>query len=135
LAQFVEQAGAIVYRRDDDGLHILLIRARRNPTDWIFPKGHIEDGETAAEAAVREAEEEAGVTGRVVSAVWPAITFESGGRAIRVHYYLVAFTDETPTSEQREREWLSPPDALERLTHTTARVLLERALETLTPAR
>jgi 8-oxo-dGTP pyrophosphatase MutT (NUDIX family) len=135
LALFVEQAGAIVYRRDDDGLHILLVRARRNPNDWIFPKGHIEEGETAAEAAVREAEEEAGVTGRVVSALWPAITFESGGRQVRVHYYLVAFTDEMARTEEREREWLTPPEALERLTHATARMLLERALETLTPAR
>lgn len=135
MAEFVEQAGAIVYRRDDDGLHILLVRARRNPTDWIFPKGHIEDGETAAEAAIREAEEEAGVTGRVVSALWPAITFESGGRQVRVHYYLIAFTDEAATTEQRERAWLPPPHALERLTHTTARMLLERALEMLTPAR
>ena len=135
MAEFVEQAGAIVYRRDDDGLHILLVRARRNPTDWIFPKGHVENGETAAEAAIREAEEEGGVTGRVVSALWPAITFESGGRKVRVHYYLVAFTEETASTEEREHEWLPPAEALERVTHATARVLLERALEQLTQER
>lgn len=29
--------------------------------DWIFPKGHLDAGETALEAALREVEEEAGV--------------------------------------------------------------------------
>src|SRR5215213_7244397 len=55
----VRQAGAIVVRFDDDEPRLLLVTARRNPKTWIFPKGHIEDGETPAEAAVREAREEA----------------------------------------------------------------------------
>ena len=129
MAEFVEQAGAVVYRRGDDGFRVLLVRARKNPSDWIFPKGHIEDNETAAEAAVREAEEEAGVTGRVVAALWPALTFDSGGRQLRVHYFLVEFTGITPPKEARESVWLPPSGALDRLTHAAARTLLASALE------
>jgi 8-oxo-dGTP pyrophosphatase MutT (NUDIX family) len=130
LSEFVEQAGAVLFKRDGAGLRFLLVRARRNPTDWIFPKGHIED-ETAAAAAVREAEEEAGVTGRVVSALWPAVTFEAGGRQVRVQYFLVELTGEVPAKEQREKVWLEPPEALATVTHATGRVLLEQALERL----
>lgn len=131
MAEFVEQAGAVVYRRGADGFRILVVRARRNPGDWIFPKGHIEADETAADAAVREAQEEAGVTGRVVAELQPPSTFEAGGRRFRVHYFLVEFTGLHPTDEQREIAWLPPPAARERLTHESARALLAAALETL----
>jgi 8-oxo-dGTP pyrophosphatase MutT (NUDIX family) len=131
LADFVEQAGAVVYRRGSDGFRVLLVRARRNPTDWIFPKGHIEGDETPAEAAVREAEEEAGVTGRVVAPLWPALTFESSGRQLRVQYFLIEFTGTTLAKEAREIAWLPPSGAIESLTHPAARALLTTALDNL----
>lgn len=40
---------------------------RRGRLLWSLPKGHIEDGETAEQAAVREIEEETGITGRVIA--------------------------------------------------------------------
>ena len=114
----VEQAGAVVYRRDDSGVRILLVRARRNPEDWIFPKGHVEAGESADETAVREAEEEAGVTGRVTPA----------DRRVQVEYFLVEFEREVKAKERREQAWLPPADAIKRLTHESAKAVLERAL-------
>jgi 8-oxo-dGTP pyrophosphatase MutT (NUDIX family) len=135
LAQFVEQAGAVIFRRGDDGFRVLLVRARKNPSDWIFPKGTIEANETAAEAAVREAEEEAGVTGNVVSALWPALTFEAGGRSLRVQYFLVEFTGTTPAKESREVAWLPPSAAREQLAHAAAQTLLTTALENVPPGR
>jgi 8-oxo-dGTP pyrophosphatase MutT (NUDIX family) len=59
-ATLVRQAGAIVFRTDDQGLRFLIVRAKQNPADWIFPKGHIEPGESAAAAALREARERLG---------------------------------------------------------------------------
>jgi 8-oxo-dGTP pyrophosphatase MutT (NUDIX family) len=127
----VEQAGAVVYRRDDSGLRILLVRARKNPADWIFPKGHVERDETSDEAAVREAEEEAGVTGRIVSIVAPPVTFTQGDRLVQVDYFLVEYQGEVKSKERREQVWLPPPEALVRLTHESARTVLARALERL----
>src|SRR5579859_7135417 len=40
----VEQAGGIAVRREAGRWTVLLVRARRDPTLWIFPKGHIEPG-------------------------------------------------------------------------------------------
>ena len=127
----VEQAGAVVYRRDDNGARILLVRARRNPEDWIFPKGHVEARETADVTAVREAEEEAGVTGRVISRLRPAVTFTQQDRRVRVEYFLVEFEREVKSSEHRELAWLAPSAAMKRLTHESARGVLERALKKL----
>ena len=51
-------AGAVIFRRSDRGIRLLLLRAYRN---WDFPKGMIEPGEDALAAARREVEEETGL--------------------------------------------------------------------------
>ena len=124
----VEQAGAVVFRRAGDGLEILLVRAKKTPNQWIFPKGHIEAGESAQDAAVRETREEAGVIGRVVKPLTPPLEFESGGERVRVRYYLVKATGETRPSEVRDKKWCAPAAATRDLSHDDARDLLRRAL-------
>jgi 8-oxo-dGTP pyrophosphatase MutT (NUDIX family) len=46
------------------------VRARTSGDLWVFPKGHIEPGESVGEAAAREVREEAGVEALVVLAAW-----------------------------------------------------------------
>ena len=62
----VSQAGAVAVRREGTELLVLLVTARRQPGHWIFPKGHVEPGETPDATALREAEEEGGITGTAV---------------------------------------------------------------------
>jgi len=53
-------AGGIIFRRDKSGeVEILLAQDVRNR--WTIPKGHIEEGETAQQAAKREIGEEVGL--------------------------------------------------------------------------
>lgn len=52
-------AGAIV--RPSDGEEVLLLHHAQEER-WCFPKGHIDEGETAREAALREIAEESGLT-------------------------------------------------------------------------
>src|SRR5450759_5071039 len=59
-SQSLSHAGGVVYRHRDGQTEVLLVGARPQPDDWVFPKGHIEPDETAAEAARREVREEAG---------------------------------------------------------------------------
>ena len=52
-------AGAVVYRETGKGrLYLLLQNAGR----WDFPKGGVEKGESELQTAVREVEEESGIT-------------------------------------------------------------------------
>ena len=51
-------AGAVVFRRSDRGIRLLILRAYKN---WDFPKGRIEPGETELDAARREVVEETGL--------------------------------------------------------------------------
>ncbi|EBA11942.1 NUDIX hydrolase [Roseobacter sp. CCS2] len=69
----------------------LLVKRKNEPNanTWGFPGGHVELGETALEAAVRELAEETGVVGtaeRYLTNV-DAITFAEDG-SVRFHYLL-----------------------------------------------
>lgn len=104
----------------------LLVKARRDPRVWIFPKGHVEPGETAEQTALREVQEEAGVIGRVVAPL-AALDFESGGRPLHVEYFLVEATGEALWSEGRPLAWGSYDETRVRIEFPNARDLLAKA--------
>jgi 8-oxo-dGTP pyrophosphatase MutT (NUDIX family) len=51
-------AGAVVFRRSERGIRLLVLRAYKN---WDFPKGLVEPGENELAAARREVAEETGL--------------------------------------------------------------------------
>jgi diadenosine hexaphosphate hydrolase (ATP-forming) len=57
-------AGGVVFNPQGE---VLLLRDRMG--FWVFPKGHLEAGETPEEAAVREVLEETGIRARVISSL------------------------------------------------------------------
>ncbi|MBQ7959429.1 MAG: NUDIX domain-containing protein [Oscillospiraceae bacterium] len=58
--QYEKSCGAIVYRKFHGNTEILLIK-HVNSGHWSFPKGHVEEGETEEETALREVKEETGI--------------------------------------------------------------------------
>ena len=121
------QAGAIAFKIVDDAVLILIVRAKKTPTDWIFPKGHIESGETAEVAAGRELEEEAGISGELVGPAG-SLDFQSGDEMVTVEYFLIKFTHDVPRTEKREIRWCAYQEALTLLSHRDAAELLKKAL-------
>jgi 8-oxo-dGTP pyrophosphatase MutT (NUDIX family) len=119
----VEQAGAIIVGSRRGGPAVLLVTASSNRDTWIFPKGHVEPGETLEDAALREAEEEAGVTGTILR---PAgvLSFRQGLKTYRVHYFVVATEDAGDPEPGRRHRWCSYDDALRKLTFDDTRELL-----------
>jgi ADP-ribose pyrophosphatase YjhB (NUDIX family) len=110
---------------------------RRGRLLWSLPKGHIEAGETAEEAAVREVEEETGIIGRVVAPLGTIdFWFVAEDRRVHktVHHFLLrALGGELSDSdvEVSEVAWV-PLDELEsRLAYADERRLIRRATELL----
>ena len=62
---YEKSCGAIVIYKDGDKCKILLVR-NHNGRNYSFPKGHVEQGETEQETAVREVYEETGLTIRII---------------------------------------------------------------------
>ena len=130
-------AGAVVFRRSDRGIRILLLRAYKN---WDFPKGLVEPGENELSAAKREVEEETGLAdldypfGDEFKETLPY----SGNKVAR--YYL-AETDaeklalpvspELGRPEHHEYRWVSFDEA-EDLLPPRLSIVLEWAKKTLT---
>src|SRR6266516_2652345 len=119
----VHEAGAIVVRRERDDLLVLLVTAKREPKHWLFPKGHIEPGESIEQAAVREAHEEAGVRGTVIERVG-SLSYRFKGDMYVVQYVLLGTSERGYPCEGRRLAWCRYEEALQRLTFEDARTLL-----------
>ncbi len=128
----VEQAGGIAVRRQGNQWVVLLVRSKKDPSVWIFPKGHIEPGESAIDAALRETLEEAGVEGDLIGPVGGPQEFQSGREPVRVRYFLIRATTESDSPEGRRKAWYQLDEAAVQLPFEGARQLLDEARELLT---
>ena len=110
---------------------------RRGRLRWSLPKGHVEDGETHEQAAIREVAEETGISGRITARLGSVdYTFVAQGRRIhkRVHHYLmVAVGGELSDAdiEVTEVAWVPLADLSSRLAYAGERRLVRRAVELL----
>jgi len=122
----VRKAGGIVIRQGKLRPKVLIVTSKKRKKRWVLPKGHVEKGERASEAAVREVREEAGVEGRGLA---PAATVEytSKEEHVRLEYFLIEYVRSPASAEKgRKRKWCSVEDAIQLLEYATARrVLLE----------
>ena len=129
-------AAAICYRRSHTGIDFLLVRTSSG-SRWTFPKGHIENKESPAEAATREAEEEAGVRGNVwdqpVIEYWfPNDVDDSGQNRHLVLGFLLEVTEEFASSEPgRSPTWWVLEEAKRRLGERREREFAEEHVRVL----
>ena len=61
--------GGLVARFDKNKISYLIITAKDNPDHWVFPKGHIENGENEEATAEREVMEETGIEAKTIEPV------------------------------------------------------------------
>jgi 8-oxo-dGTP pyrophosphatase MutT (NUDIX family) len=120
-------AGGIVFRRRGGMIDYLLVRPSDNADEWVLPKGHIEQGEDPADAALREVREETGVVARLVGLAADNIRFLSKGEEVAVWFYLMEFLNETRPVENRGKEWVSFEEAVQRVKYEETRAAIRTA--------
>lgn len=113
------QVAALCHRRNAGRTEILLITSRGTGR-WVIPKGWPMDGKNAAEAAVTEAWEEAGVrTGpaprkAIGSYVYDKIKGTGLPVSVETLVYPVAveaLEEDFPEASERTRQWTDPREA------------------------
>ncbi|MCC8967687.1 NUDIX hydrolase [Bradyrhizobium sp. Pear76] len=118
-------AGGIVLRRETPPRFAVVRLRKRN--EWVLPKGKLDDGETARDAAEREVLEETGHDVEVHEFLG-TLVYDSGGRSKVVHYWRMDAGGKPVRalmSDIREVDWLPLDAALERLSRSYERTFLE----------
>jgi bis(5'-nucleosidyl)-tetraphosphatase len=124
----LSHAGGIVWKKIDSKPHFLLVTAKKTPSHWVFPKGHIKENEDPAEAALREVMEESGIKAYINGTVGYG-KYSTEKEMVRVKFYLMEYLSEQkgkPT-EPRDKKWCSFDDAMALLSFEDSRRLLRFA--------
>ena len=127
----VRAAGGVVWRPTANGGRVYAVVHRPAYEDWSLPKGKLAAGESELEGALREVEEETGMSCRVDRPIGTTSYIDRKGRPKVVVYWLMQATDGTfePSEEVDEVRWLPLSDVLALLTYPRDRTLLgERSL-------
>ncbi len=133
-------AGGVIYRGEQQDTEVCLILTRGGKM-WQLPKGIIEDGEQAEEAATLEVAEETGLRGELVQPLdrteyWYIWDYGEGRERVHkwVHFFLFSYlsgSTDDHDHESDEARWFPLAEARTRLSHENERRVLDRATEAL----
>lgn len=114
-----KSCGCIVINNENE---VLLIH--HNAGHWDFPKGHVEDGETEVETAIREVKEETGIDVKINEEFRYTTEYSPEEDVIKeVVYFLAKNINDDKVAqleEVSEVKWFKFEDALKVITYTTS---------------
>ncbi|MEI7691600.1 MAG: NUDIX hydrolase, partial [Actinomycetes bacterium] len=122
VARTIEAAGGVV---EQDGLIAVVHRPRYD--DWSLPKGKLDKNESSERAALREVQEETGLSCQLIEELEPVSYTDNRGRPKNVRYWrMKVLSGEFEVNDEvDELRWLSRADALELLSYEHDRELVE----------
>jgi 8-oxo-dGTP pyrophosphatase MutT (NUDIX family) len=127
-------AGGVVVRDEQVVVIVPTRRASDGSRVLALPKGHIDPGETALQAAGREVREETGIVGEPVRELGEArYWYRRDGQTIpkSVSFYLFDYVEGDTADhddEVEEARWIALADAQSELSHAAEREMVTRAM-------
>ena len=122
----IRAAGGVVWRPGRNGRPEVAVIHRPLQDDWTLPKGKLDGGETAEEAALREVLEETGLRCEVVRPAGCTAYVDRRGRDKIVCYWVMRPVDGEfrPSGEVDGIRWLTVEEAIRQLSYPVDRALL-----------
>lgn len=122
------KAGTIVINNDD----IALIY-RDYYDDYTFPKGHLEEGETLLECAIRETEEECKISVRIIdeNPIYIEEYTDKNNNECKCYYYLAKYNgvSDNKSPEVHELLWVNYDLVYDKLTFDSSKKLWQSIKE------
>lgn len=120
-------AGGVVYRRDGDHIEVVICKDAGYHR-WVLPKGLVSEGESYEQAALREVQEETGITARLIESLGEPEKYVYMARGVRVfkqvHYFLMEYVSGSIDQHDHEMEdvrWAGIDEALNLLAYDGAK--------------
>jgi 8-oxo-dGTP pyrophosphatase MutT (NUDIX family) len=126
-------AGGLVIRRFDGEAYLACVRVKDGEV-LALPKGHLEPGETASQAAVREVREETGIEAAIVETLGPIEYWyvREGQRVLKsVEFFLLDYLSGSLADHDYEvwsAEWIPLDQASSRLRYRGEQDMAKTAL-------
>jgi 8-oxo-dGTP pyrophosphatase MutT (NUDIX family) len=122
FSNVISQSGVLPIREGQ-----ICVVSSRSGKRWVVPKGCLEPGKSAAEIALQEAWEEAGLVGVLQQEPIGTYFYEKAGFTCHVTVFLMSVTDAAenwPERELRRRCWLDVSQTLRRVDDPGLRQLI-----------
>ena len=120
-----KSCGAVILNKKGQ---ILLIK--HNEGHWSFPKGHMEEGETEKQTALREIWEETGLKVDIIESIREVSTYSPEVGVIKDVVYFLAFSEDAHVILQKtevcDYKWLSYENSMKLITHSSGKTILSK---------
>jgi 8-oxo-dGTP pyrophosphatase MutT (NUDIX family) len=128
---YEKSCGCVIFRTADE-LRVLIIKQSRNG-NWSFPKGHVEEGETEIQTAMREVLEEVGLKIKPMEGFRETIHYNPRPNVNKDVVYFIARSKIGRVKLQKEEvadyKWVRPEQAFKILSFVNDKEVLTKALE------
>ena len=127
----IPQAAAIPYRMKKGSPEFCLITSINNG-HWGFPKGIVDPGETPVDTALKESNEEAGLSGEIMGKPLGRFVYQKWGTSLDVTVFLMKVStddDEWDEMELRKRVWCGEDETRKKLYRGEYQELLNAAVK------
>ena len=127
---YFQQSAVVPIRRRGGKTEVLLITSRKRKR-WVIPKGVKEPELSGPDSAAKEALEEAGIEGTVLTETLGRYVYDKWGGTCTVDVYLMQVdTVHDQWEEQfRDREWVDVDTAIERLREPELKNIVRKSLK------
>ena len=127
----IKNKSGVVIRKKENGQTFVLLLLHNDVDTWHFPKGHMEEGESPEEAAIRETKEETGCAVNLIKPLRQVHYFDSDNIEVFLNMFLAEITsgDITPEHDKCELHWVKLQEAAAKLTFNDMKDFITKSVE------